>query len=414
MVGRAIVEANMDEVDVYVDGELKGRVEPGKPLILPGLTAGPHEFKGVRNGYQPDTKEIVIAPGQDATVTLRIRYARVIKKSALDLNDQGEQLLFTRRSTINPLNIVQMNRSQSDNDLQKALDFFNRALADDPQYALAAYHIGQTYQLLGDQEKSIAAFRQALTIDPSYVEARLGLGGVLLESGDADAAVRDLNEAMRLDPDNDQLYSLLARALWEKNAWQQSIDYAGKALDLNPSNAAAHLWRADSLRHLADEEKADPQRRLRLFREARDHYHEFINQTNFESSLASRLAYHFVGYGIGSRTHADRQASYTAQRLGAFLGLCITEQRVGLLKRAREYCGRALEYDENSPVAHYVLANVYRDMFNESPSCDDIADARRHYQTVIKLNPDLDEAKRSRTVLASLEGVAKEMKCRGA
>ena len=168
------------------------------------------------------------------------------------------------------------------------------------------------------------------------------------------------------------------------------------------------------MRHLADAEKADQQRRLRLFTEARDHYHEFINQTNFESSLASRLAYHFVGSGVGSRKHADREASYKAQRLGGFLGLCITEQRVGLLKRAREYCEQALDYDENSPVAHYVLANVYRDMFNENRSCSDIVVARRHYQTVIKLNPDLDEAKRSRTVLTSLEGVAREMKCQGA
>jgi hypothetical protein len=129
-------------------------VNPGKPLILPGLAAGPHEFKGVRNGYQPDTKEIVIAPGQDATVSLRIRYARVIKKSAIDLNERGERLLHTQRSTINPLNVVQINRSQSEADLREARDLFSKALADDTGYAKAALNLAQTYQLLDEQEKS--------------------------------------------------------------------------------------------------------------------------------------------------------------------------------------------------------------------------------------------------------------------
>jgi len=414
MVGRAIVESNMDDVDVYVDRALKGRVNAGKPLILPGLAAGPHEFKGVRNGYQPDTKEILIAPGQDTTVAFRIRYAIVIKKSAVDLNEQGEALLLTKRSTLNPRVIVPTNRSQSDNDLRKARDLFTRALAEDARYSLAAYRLGQTYQLLDEQGKSVAAFRQALSIAPGYVEASIGVAGVLLESGDPDAAIRELNEAIRHDPDNDQVYSMLSRAFLDKSAWQQCVDMATQALALNPSNAEAHLWRADSLRHLAADAKPGDARRLQLFTDARDHYHEFINQTNFESSLASRIAYHAVGHGIGAQKHADREGSYKTQRQAGFLGLCITEMRVGLLKRAREYCEQALDYDENSATAHYVLANVYRDMFNENNSCGVIASARQHYEKTIRLNPDLDEARGAKRVLSELDGAARELKCRGA
>ena len=81
------------------DGRGVGQV---REVVVPGLPNGLHDFEGVKTGYEPDRKQILIAPGQESTVTLRIRYARQIKKSAVDLNDQGEKLLFTRRSSLSP------------------------------------------------------------------------------------------------------------------------------------------------------------------------------------------------------------------------------------------------------------------------------------------------------------------------
>ena len=50
----------------------------------------------MKAGYEPDRKEVMIAPGQEPSVTLRIRYAREIKKPARALNEQGEKLLYSR------------------------------------------------------------------------------------------------------------------------------------------------------------------------------------------------------------------------------------------------------------------------------------------------------------------------------
>src|SRR5439155_15970566 len=85
LVGTALIESNMNNVDVYVDGNLIGKTSQGKPLRMPGLSSGLHKFEGVKPGYEPERKEIMIAPGQEITVTFRIRYSRLIKKSALDL-----------------------------------------------------------------------------------------------------------------------------------------------------------------------------------------------------------------------------------------------------------------------------------------------------------------------------------------
>ena len=173
----------MDDVDLYIDGDLVGTVSRDRPLTIPRLSSGLHEFTGVREGYEPDTKQIMIPPGQEVTVTLRIRYPRRIRKAALELGEQGERLLFTQRSTINPLNLLPVARAQSTEDLERARELFDEALREDPAYGKAAYHLGQVHQLLGDYRDSQEAYRVALEIDPSDVEARVQLGAVLLESG---------------------------------------------------------------------------------------------------------------------------------------------------------------------------------------------------------------------------------------
>ena len=102
--------------------QLIGRISKAKPLVVPSLSSGMHEFQGVKAGYEPERKQIMIAPGQESAVTLRIRYVRQVKPPALALNEQGEKLLFTRRSSLSLMNLVPTERKQSDGDLQRAAD----------------------------------------------------------------------------------------------------------------------------------------------------------------------------------------------------------------------------------------------------------------------------------------------------
>src|SRR4029077_10288917 len=134
MLGTAIVEANLDDVALRIDGRLVGVVSRDKPLTVPGLPSGLHEFEGVKAGYQPDRKDVLIAPGQETAVTLRIRYVRQINKPAADLNEQGERLLFSFRSSTSVANLVPMERKQTDADLKEAATLFERALKNDSGY----------------------------------------------------------------------------------------------------------------------------------------------------------------------------------------------------------------------------------------------------------------------------------------
>lgn len=410
LLGSAAVEVNLDEVTLYIDGKLIGPLKKDSPLMVPRLTTGPHEFKGVRDGYEPDVKQIMIAPGQTVTVTLRIRYQRTIKKSALELNQQGERLLNTLRSAMNPVNILPVARKQDEKDLLRARDFFSRALDDDSTYREAAFHLGEVNQLLGDQAASLKALQRAIDIDPNYIEARSQHAALLIETGDTDQAIRELTDALRLEPNNDDLHAMVARAYFDRGSWSNVVEAADKAIALNESNDLAQLWRADALRQLAAIEK-DPARRARLFADARDGYRRYVNLTNFESSTLSLIAFHFVGHGIGSRKHASREDSYQSLRTAAFSGLCITEDRIGHRLRAREYCERALKYDTSNPITYFLLGNINRNLYNDYASCEYILAASHYYDKMVSLNPDLQESRNARNYLEQISGILPKLKC---
>ena len=410
MQGTAIIESNMDDVDLYVDGKLIGRLSRGKPLTIPSLPSGLHEFRGEHEGYEPDRKDVMIAPGREVGVSLRIRYVRKVKKPAEDLNEQGEKLLFTRRSSMSLMNLVPVERRQSEADLKKAASLFEKALEIDPSFPGPAYHLGQVNQLLLKYDESVAAFRRAIAIDQTHVDARIECAAVLIERGDPDEAIRELTGALRLDADNDTAYAMLARAYWDKAAWGRAVESADRAIKIKPSNAQAHLWRADSLRQMAAA-STDTTVQISLYADAREGYRTFLDLTNFSTGLGSKLAFHFIGLGVGSRRHADRQGAYDSLRSAGFLGLCLSEQKVGNPLKARDYCKRALSHAPNDPIAYFLLGNVNRDLFNSRQACGYLKDARSSYAKMLELNPHLDESRNARNYVGQIDGILPQAKC---
>jgi len=415
MVGSAVVEVNMDDVQVYMDGNLIGKVSKTWPLSLSGLSSGLHSVEGVKEGYEPDRKEVMVVPGEEVTVSLRIRYVRQIKKAALGFAADGERFLFTHRSALTPANIAPVRRSQTAGDLRKARDLFLRALSEDPSFSRAAFDLGQVNQLLSEERASIDAYKRAIDLDPSFVDARIQYAAVLIENGDPDEAIRQLSDAMRLAPTSDETYSLIARAYWDKGIWDLCIKAADKALELRASNDQAHLWKADALRQVAASIPAKERERWApLYEEARDNYRAFLRLTNFSTPAYQWLAFHFIGLHLGRRSHPDRRLAYESERSAGCLGVCLCEERLGNPLRARESCERALKYGPDDVMAHFITANIHRDLFNADPGrCDYLLTARAHYAKVVQLNPDIDEAKHARNYLQKIDTILHDARRKG-
>lgn len=93
--------------------------------------------------------------------------------------------------------------------LKQAVAYFERSIAEDPDYALAysgladAYNWMPTYDPEADPDaraKAHAAARRAVELAPSSAEAHASLGMVLGLTGDLEAAEDELRRAIRLSP----------------------------------------------------------------------------------------------------------------------------------------------------------------------------------------------------------------------
>jgi tetratricopeptide (TPR) repeat protein len=404
----AKIDVNLDQVNIWIDDRLIGRASQGTSLLVPGLADGEHTICGKKDGYDTACKQVVIAPENVTGILIQLRYQRPIKPKAMELEKRGEKLLYTRRSTINPVNIAPIPRAQSIADLKAARDLFGQALKEDGSYSQAAYELGVTNQLLSDGKASLAAFRLAIELDRAHVPARARYAGVLIENGDPDEAIRQLTEALRFDDQNSEAYALLARAFLDKGVLDRCVAFGDRALELNDTNEMAHLWRADCLRKIGDAQRSNTD-----FKAAGEDYRTFLRLTNYSTPVHEWVAYHFIGFGLGGRSHADRKVSFDSLRKAAYLGLCICERKTGNALLAREYCRRAIRIDREDAVAYFVLGLAQLEVFNRTLSCEDAQDAHDSFVKMLSLNSGLQEARHAREYIEKIDGRRTELKSKG-
>ena len=381
--GAFVIEANMDGVEVFIDGKSAGVVNKGTPLRLPGLRPGVHTVQGIRMGYEPDgPREETVYPGQEVTVSLKITIVRRRPRAAVDEFNQGFELY---------------NKGTKEN-YTKAVAHFNAALAADPQYSQAALYLGRAERDLFDEEAAEKALRQAVEIDPDYIEARATLGGMLLDKGALDESIRQLNAVVQRDPKHALAWYLLAQALRMKELYADSIDAAHKAIALTPNNAEAHFWLAESLRLSGK------------FSDATAEYSNYLRLSDFDSKLAGKLNYYVLGYtlGLGRKKRAAQRDVWKDLRSLAYFGLCDGERLAGNFDNAIGDCQKSLTYDPADPYSHFALALCYTSQSQASGKVESLLPARKHFDETIRLNPDMAEAERAKKYIARIDAVLKD------
>jgi len=376
--GTLIFESNMDGVEVFVDGNTIGVLSKGKPVSVPGLAPGEHTVKGVKMGYEPDgPRQEMVYPGQESTVSIKITIARRRNKAAEDLLDNG-------------LRYYQKGYEQN---YKKAAELFQKAFAADLANSKAAYYLARTYNALFDEDKAQEYFKKAIEIDPDYLEARANYGGMLLDVGATDESIRQLNTVLQRDPDHAQALTMLAQAYRSKELFPQAIDASRKAIKLSPKNAEPHLWLADSLRFTSKYTDAIPE------------YDQYLQLSDFNSKLAGQLNYYVLGslIGLGKKKRAAEQDIWKEFRNIAYFGKCECEQKLTRLDAAIADCQTALTYDPKDPFAHFTLAVAFMTQAKKSGSVAELSPALNHFQQMLAINPDLDQASLARKNVTAIQ-----------
>ena len=381
--GTLIFESNMDGVEVFVDGKTIGVLQKGKPVSAPGLAPGEHTVQGVKMGYEPDgPRQEMVYPGQESPVKIRILIPRRRSKAAADLLQEGMKLYL----------------KGNEQDYKRAVAVFERALAADPTYSQAAFYLGRTYSALFDYENAGRFYRQAIQLDPDYLEAHANYGGILLDTGDVDEAVRQLNTVLQRQPANPVALTLIAQAYRFKALYPQSIEAARTAIRINPKTAEPHLWLADSLRLSGK------------FAEARPVYDEYLKLSDFDSKLAGKLNYYVLGslVGMGRKKRVAERDIWNDYHNMAWYGICECERKAANLDAAIADCQKALTYDARDPFAHYTLGLAFMTKAVNTGSVAELDPALQHFQQMLEINPDMDEAAFARKNIAEIQQYLKQ------
>jgi tetratricopeptide (TPR) repeat protein len=376
--GNLIIETNMDNTEVFVDGVSAGIVNKGTGLRLPGIAPGAHTIKAVRMGYEPDgPREEQVYPGQDTTVTVRILVARTRNHAAVEHFDKG---------------IEHYNKGNETN-YRKAAEEFKAALAIDPKYSQAALYLGRVENAFYDDQDALKAFKQAIDTDPDYMEARASYAAALLDQGDLDEAVRQLDVVTRRVPENGMGWYLQSQAFARKADYKDCMASAQQATARTPKNAEAHFWLAEC------------ERQLNMPDDAQREYRQYIALSNFDSGFGGKLNYYLAGYlfGMGQKTRAAQTDIWRELRGQAYLGICDCEWMQKQYDAAIASCQQALTYIPKDLFANYRLGLVYTLKFNQQNSLSLLAAAREHFNAVVTANPDTDEAGRSKKYLAMID-----------
>jgi len=139
------------------------------------------------------------------------------------------------------------NRRNPD-DLQRAIEFFERAIATDPDYALAYTGLADCYALQLDYRsievheglaRAKAEARRALAIDDELAEAHASLAWVLfIYEWDWAGAEREFRRALQLDPRYATAHQWYAWLLLVRGRLNECLAAAHAAADLDPTSVS--------------------------------------------------------------------------------------------------------------------------------------------------------------------------------
>ena len=330
--------------------------------------------------------QIQMSPADEARLTTR----HPVSPKAFDDYLQGRYLYWNKRTEEN---------------LNKAISYFQNAIKEDPNYALAHVGLADCYSALGVVQVSalppLEARRlaeenatNALALDPSLAEAHTALGYVKHYNWNWAAAEQDFKRAIDLNPSYANAHNAYASFLMSRGQIDESIAASNRARQLDPFSLSISAQRGFLLENARRYDEAIEQLRGVIAMDP-NHYqaHWFLGHTyaankQFEQAIA-----------------ASEKAVELSQRSPGALGMLgLVYGLAGRKDDANKVLNELLELNKRRYVTPAALANVYIGLDNKDQAfiwLEKALEERSNYIAYLKVFPILDPL-RSDSRFASL------------
>ena len=278
-------------------------------------------------------------------------------------------------------------------DLRKAIEFFNQAIAQDPNYALAYAGLADSYLLLPNYggaptadvvPPARAAVTKALELDDSLAEAHASLG--LLDTLDLrlERAITHFERAVQLKPNYATAHHWLGLGHLSLGHFDQAIAEAKRAAELDPLSVIINAdcaW-TYACAHRLDEAEAQARRTLE------------IDPRFF-------LAHYYLG-GVrqakGQLPEAISEFQQAFDLNGDSYSLAMLGQayaRTGNKAEAQKIVAQLNEQAKSRHVAPYAWALLYLGLGDKKRAIDELEAAYQrgdtNYLFVLKVDPLFDD-----------------------
>jgi len=214
-------------------------------------------------------------------------------------------------------------------NLLRAVDFYNQAIARDPNYALAYAGLGETYILLpyyigADPKearlKARAAALKALELNPNLAEAHNALGKIAYTDGiDLQQAIHEHQRAIELSPNNASAHHWIGNGpLAGLGRFDEAIAEGIRSIELDPLSAINMVDLADTYMYARRFKEADAMIKKALEIDPGFPYAHWIYGILLQ--VSGDLEGARTQYAIARTRENDPQAIALRAQLGAIMG----------------------------------------------------------------------------------------------
>jgi tetratricopeptide (TPR) repeat protein len=296
--------------------------------------------------------------------------------------------------------------------LQNAIQSFEKAVIIKPNFTDAYYNLGLTFQELNMLEAAVKSYEKAIEIEPKYAIAHNNLGIVFKELGQIYESINSYQKAIVFQPEFPEAYNNLGNALKENDHLDKAISSYEKAISLAPNFSDAYNNIGIIL---SNQGKADEA--IKFYKKALDiepNYSEFHNNLgnalkengqldeaimSYKAAITNQFDYADAHYNLGLILHRLQRLdgavssyktaiTFEPDYADAHYNLGILFHDTGRLEMAIESIKTAIKINPENADTHKYLGNTFQ-------SNGQIDEAIKCYEKALSINPFHADAHRN-------------------